>query len=505
MPKNTLAGLSLTHAARGLRDKAFSASELLEDVLAQRHAVEPKIAAFLSTDDEAARRQAKDVDDRRAHGDKLSPLAGIPIAIKDNFNVTGTETTAGSRILKQYVSPYDATAVARLRTAGCVFVGKTNLDEFAMGSSTEHSAFQVTKNPWDTTRVPGGSSGGSAAAVAADMASAALGSDTGGSVRQPAALTGTVGLKPTYGRISRYGVVALASSLDVVGTLTKTVEDAALLLEHMAGADPMDSTCRTEYAPSYSHLLSLQTGDKPLTGIKLGLPKEYFGEGLDPEVGAAVKAGIDKLVELGATVTDVTLPHSQYALPTYYVLLPCEASANLARYDGIRYGASITRDASVQPKDLAEVYGKSRAAGFGPEVTRRIMLGTYALSEGYYDQYYRKALKVRTLVRRDFLEAFKEVNVLVTPTTPTVAFKIGEKEQDPLSMYLNDVMTVAVNVAGVPALSLPCGFVGGGPNGGKLPVGMQLITEDLNEETLFKVGHAFQQATDWHGRKPTLA
>lgn len=492
--------LTLSQSARGLAEKKFSAEELLEACIARRNKVEPKLSAFLSTTDTLARETAKLVDARRQHGDKLAPLAGLPIAIKDNFNVRGTETTCGSKILKKYVSPYDATSIARLRTAGAILFGKTNLDEFAMGSSTENSAFGVTHNPWDLDRVPGGSSGGSAAAVAADECLAALGSDTGGSIRQPAALTNTTGLKPTYGRISRYGVLALASSLDVVGTLTKSVEDAALLLETMAGQDPMDATCHGEFPPSYTDLLNI----KNLKGLKIGLPKEYFGAGLDPAIADAVHAAAKEFEKLGATVTEVSLPHSKYALSTYYVLLPCEASANLARYDGIRYGHSVTRDAkatkngSTKQDTLLDVYLKSRAQGFGPEPTRRIMLGTYALSKGYYDQYYRKALKVRTLVRRDFLEAFKKVNVLLTPTTPTPAFKIGEKSADPLAMYLSDIMTVAINVAGVPAMSLPCGFVN------NLPVGMQLITEDLNEEVLFQVGHAYQQATDWHTKKPSL-
>ncbi len=497
MTTSKLNELTLAQGARGLAEKKFSAEELLETCIARRTKVEPKLSAFLSTSDTQARETAKLVDARRQHGDKLAPLAGLPIAIKDNFNVRGTETTGGSKILKKYIAPYDATSIARLRAAGAILFGKTNLDEFAMGSSTENSAFGVTHNPWDLDRVPGGSSGGSAAAVAADACMAALGSDTGGSIRQPAALTNTTGLKPTYGRISRYGVLALASSLDVVGTLTKSVEDAAMLLETMAGQDPMDATCHGEFPPAYSNLLDV----KNLKGLKIGLPKEYFGAGLDPAISDAVHAAAKEFEKLGATVTEVSLPHSQYALPTYYVLLPCEASANLARYDGIRYGHSITRESKATSKttgNLLDVYQKSRAEGFGPEATRRIMLGTYALSKGYYDQYYRKALKVRTLVRRDFLEAFKKVNVLLTPTTPTVAFKIGEKSANPLAMYLSDIMTVAINVAGVPALSLPCGFVQ------NLPVGMQLITEDLNEEVLFQVGHAYQRATDWHTKKPSL-
>ncbi|MFH0831106.1 MAG: Asp-tRNA(Asn)/Glu-tRNA(Gln) amidotransferase subunit GatA [Parcubacteria group bacterium] len=489
-----LARLSLTDTVVGLAAKKFSSLELVEAYLKRRDQVEPKIEAYLLTLDDQARAQAKQVDERRAHADKLPALAGVPIAVKDNFNLIGSETTCGSKILKKYIAPYDATAVARLKEAGVIILGKTNLDEFAMGASTENSAFKTTKNPWDTTRVPGGSSGGSAAAVASDMVAAALGSDTGGSVRQPAALTNIVGLKPSYGRISRYGLVALASSIDVVGTLTKTVADAAVLLERLAGEDSKDATCYPEPAPQYPQLIE----GPNIKGLKVGLPKEYFAKGLDPAVKEQVFTAAKQLEQLGAKLVDVSLPHSKYALPTYYIILPCEASANLARYDGIKYGESIMRSKEVSPRDLLEVYMRSRAQGFGAEPTRRIMLGTYALSSGYYDAYYRRAQKVRTLVRRDFLEVFKKVQVLLTPTTPTTAFKIGEKKQDPIAMYLCDVMTVAVNVAGVPALSLPCGFVG------ELPVGMQLIGPDYNEELILKVGHAYQLATDWHRRRPAL-
>jgi aspartyl-tRNA(Asn)/glutamyl-tRNA(Gln) amidotransferase subunit A len=486
--------LSLTEAWRGLQEKKFSSEEIVKACIARRDKVDGQLKAFLRSDDETALAQAKEVDARRAHAENLPALAGLPIAVKDNFNVKGTETTAGSKILKGYVSPYDATSIAKLRKAGAIFFGKTNLDEFAMGSSTENSAYQVTKNPWDLTRVPGGSSGGSAAAVAADECLAALGSDTGGSVRQPAALTNTVGLKPTYGRISRYGLISLASSLDVVGTLTKTVQDAALLLETMAGEDSHDATCHTEFPPQYSELLK----DVSIKGMKIGLVKEYFSEGLDPAVGESVRAAAKELEKLGASIEEVSLPHSAYALACYYIILPSEASANLARYDGMRFGASSMRDSKSMPKNLLDVYTKTRAEGFGPETIRRIMLGTYSLSAGYYEAYYRKAQKVRTLVRRDFLEAFKKVQVLLTPTAPTPAFKIGEKSSDPLAMYLSDIMTVAVNVAGVPAMSVPCGFVEG------LPVGMQLITTDLNEERLFKVGHAYQQVTEWQLKEPKL-
>jgi len=487
--------LSLADTAAALRAKKFSSVELLKAYQQRRAQLEPKLGAFLSTQDDLALDQAAQVDTRISKGEQLPALAGIPVAVKDNFNVQGTETTAGSKILKGYVSAYDATAIKKLREVGAIIVGKTNLDEFAMGSSTENSAFKPTKNPWDITRVPGGSSGGSAAAVSGDLCAAALGSDTGGSVRQPASFTNTVGLKPTYGRISRYGLLALASSLDVVGTLTKTVEDAAILLEQLAGPDPLDASCHNERAPLYSSLLG---SGESVKGRTIGLPKEYFSQGLDTAVGEQVRAAAEQLKKQGAKIVEVSLPHSKYALPTYYILLPSEASANLARYDGIRYGASTTRSNDNRAQDLLEVYSQSRAQGFGPEPIRRIMLGTYALSSGYYDAYYRQAQKVRTLVRQDFLEAFKNVDLLLTPTTPTTAFRLGEKKQEPLAMYLSDVMTVAINVAGVPAITLPCGFVD------NLPVGMQLVGPDYNEELLLKVGHAYQQETDWHTRRPAL-
>ncbi len=490
---SNLPSLSLVEAARGLQEKKFSSVELLESILARRDKVEPKIGAFLSTLDEQAKEQAKKVDQERAHQHKLPALAGLPIAIKDNFNLEGSVTTAASKILENFVSPFDATAVAKLKKAGALLVGKTNLDEFAMGSSTERSAYHLTHNPWDLERVPGGSSGGSAAAVAADECLAALGSDTGGSVRQPASFTGTVGLKPTYGRISRYGLLALASSLDVVGTLTKTVADAALLLETLAGEDPLDSTCSTEFAPQYTNLLH-----KDIAGLKIGIAKEMLEAIIEPGVEKHIKQAIKILKGRGAKIVDVSLPHTKDSLSTYYIIMPSEASANLARYDGIRYGQSIMRSKTVTPKNLLEVYIKSRSQGFGEEPQRRIMLGTYTLSQGYYDAYYRRAQKVRTLIRRDFDEAFKVADVLLTPTTPTPAFKIGAKIRDPLAMYAEDIMTSSVNIAGVPALSVPCGFVDG------LPIGMQLIGPAFNEELLFALGHAYQEQTDWHTKKPAL-
>lgn len=491
--ENNLASLSLVEAARGLQEKKFGARELLEDVLARRDAVEPQIKAFLSTNDKQARAQAKKIDQERTHAHKLPALAGLPIAIKDNFNLKGSVTTAASKILENFVSPFDATAVARLKKAGVVFVGKTNLDEFAMGSSTERSAYQITRNPWGLSRVPGGSSGGSAAAVAADQCLAALGSDTGGSVRQPASFTNTVGLKPTYGRVSRYGLLPLASSLDVVGTLTKTVADAALMLEVLAGTDPLDGTCRKESVPVYTNLLH-----KDLSGIKIGIAKQMLEAIVEPAVTEHLQKAIKVLKGRGAVIVDVTLPHTDYSLAAYYVIMPAEASSNLARYDGIRYGQSITRSKTVTPKNLLEVYTQSRSRGFGSEPKRRIMLGTYTLSHGYYDAYYRRAQKVRTLIKRDFDEAFKVADVLLTPTTPTPAFKIGAKTKDPLAMYAQDIMTSSVNIVGVPALSVPCGFVKG------LPVGMQLIGPAFNEELLFSVGHAYQEETDLHTKKPAL-
>ncbi len=406
-------------------------------------------------------------------------LAGIPCAIKDNMLIEGTIATAGSKILKNYVSAYDATVIAKLKSAGAAFLGKTNMDEFAMGSSTENSAFGVVKNPLDHTRVPGGSSGGSAVAVAADLCVFALGSDTGGSIRQPAALCGVVGLKPTYGRVSRHGLIAMASSLDQIGPITKNVYDAAAVLNMIAGHDKFDSTTLQRDVPDYTlHL------DKKITGLKVGIPKEYFGEGLDPEVRQQVENTIGKLQELGATTVPISLPHSEYALAVYYIVMPSEVSANLARFDGIRYG-----HASKNTQNLLEVYTKSRAEGFGSEPTRRIMLGTYALSSGYYDAYYLKAQKVRALIKKDFDDAFEKVDVIVGPTSPTTAFKIGEKSDNPLAMYLSDIYTVPVNLAGLPAISLPCGM-GVKSN---LPVGFQIIGKQFDEAAVLQAAHQLEQ------------
>jgi aspartyl-tRNA(Asn)/glutamyl-tRNA(Gln) amidotransferase subunit A len=447
-----------------------------------------RVHAYLSVTDEIARRAATASTERfranRPHG----PLDGVPFAYKDVFATRGVPTTCASRILEGFVPPYDATPIARLAAAGAVMLGKTNMDEFAMGSSTEHSGFFPTGNPWDLSRVPGGSSGGSAAAVAGELATAALGTDTGGSVRQPAAFCGIVGLKPTYGRVSRYGLVAFASSLDHVGPLTRTVTDAAQVLSVIAGSDPCDATSVPDAVPDY--VAGLRAGAR---GLTLGVPREYFAEGLDPEVERAVRDAIDVLRGLGARVEEVSLPTTDYGIAVYYIIAPAEASSNLARYDGVKYGLRTSG-----AKDLIDMSSRTRARGFGAEVKRRIMLGTYALSAGYYDAYYAKAQKVRTLVKRDFDRAFSRVDVIVAPTTPGVAFKHGEKE-DPLAMYLNDVYTVGADLAGLPAISVPCGLSRAG-----LPIGLQVIGKALDEPTVLRAAHAYEQATDWHTKRPEL-
>ncbi len=418
------------------------------------------------------------------------PLEGIPLAIKDNICTKGVKTTCSSRMLAGFVPPYESTVTARLWEAGSVLIGKTNLDEFAMGSSTENSAFGPTRNPWDLARIPGGSSGGSAAAVAAGLCAAALGSDTGGSIRQPAACCGVVGLKPTYGRVSRYGLVAFASSLDQIGPITKDVEDAAILMNVIGGHDPLDSTSAAVPLPDFT--AKLKDG---VRGLKVGVPKEYFIEdGIDPEVYKALMEAITTFKGLGAEVVDVSLPHTDYAIATYYILATSEASSNLARYDGVKYGYRAKGHA-----DLLDMYKKSRSEGFGPEVKRRIMLGTYALSSGYYEAYYKKAQQARTLIKRDFDEAFNKVDIIITPTAPTAAFRIGEKTDDPLQMYLSDIFTISVNLAGIPGLSLPCGMTKGG-----LPVGMQILGGHFDEETVLRAAYSYEQATDWHTRKPGL-
>ena len=440
---------------------------------------DPEIGAYLALCEDRALAQAARIDKMVADGEAPPPLAGVPIAIKDVMVMRDVRTTAGSKILEDFIPPYDCTAVARLEAAGAVILGKLNCDEFAMGSSTENSAFHPVHNPRDKSRVPGGSSGGSAAAVAAGMAVATLGSDTGGSIRQPASFCGVVGLKPTYGRVSRYGLIAFASSLDHVGPFANTVKDAALVLRTIAGRDPMDSTSADVPVPDYVAEL-----DKPVRGLKVGVAKEYFGSGLDDEVRAAVEAAIQKLAELGCEVVPVNLPHTEFAIPAYYIVATAEASANLARYDGVRYGFRA-RGA----KTLSEMYRQTRDGGFGMEVKRRIMLGTYALSAGYYDAYYLKAQKVRTLLTRDFDEAFSKVDVIAAPTAPTPAFKLGEKVNDPLAMYLADIYTVTANLAGIPGISVPCG-----ENHEGLPIGLQLFGRHFDEATVLRVAHAYEQA-----------
>ncbi len=479
--------LTVTEAARLIRAGELSSLELVEAMLRRIEEVDPKIGAYLAVDAEDARRQARAADEARQRG-AGGALLGVPIGIKDVLNVQGQPCTCGSKILQGYTCPFDATAVARLRAQGAVILGRLNMDEFAMGSSTENSAFQPTRNPWDLQRVPGGSSGGSAAAVGGHLALATLGSDTGGSIRQPAALCGCVGLKPTYGRISRYGLVAYASSLDQIGPFTKTVQDAALLLQAMAGPDPMDATTSRQPVPEFASRLG-----RDLKGLKLGLPREYFITGMDPEVERSVRAAVEQCRQLGAELVEVSLPHTGYAIATYYIVATAEASANLARFDGVRYGLRM------EGEDPIAMYGRTRAAGFGPEVKRRIILGTYVLSSGYYDAYYLRAQKVRALIRRDFEQAFQVCDALLTPTSPTPAFRLGERTDDPLQMYLSDIFTVTANLAGVCGLSLPCGFTAAG-----LPIGLQILGNAYAEETMLKVAHAYEQSTDWHQRPPPL-
>ncbi len=484
-----LPGLSLCALSERLARRDCSSVEATEACLARIRAVDERVHAFLHVTAERALDEARASDARRARGETLGPLDGVPLAVKDILCTEGVPTSCASRILEGFVPPYDATAVARLKTAGAVLLGKLNMDEFAMGSSSENSAFGPVRNPWDLGRTPGGSSGGSAAAVAAGEAFGTLGTDTGGSIRQPAAHCGVTGIKPTYGRVSRYGVIAYASSLDQVGPLARTSDDCALLLGAIAGHDPRDSTSAPDPVVDY-----LAVASEGLRGLRIGLPREYFVEGMDRSVEAAVRAAADQLARLGATVHEVSLPHTRYAVATYYLLATAEASSNLARYDGVRYGRRATA------ASLPELYTRSRAEGFGAEVKARIMLGTYALSAGYYDAYYLKAQKVRTLIRQDFLQALQGCDALLAPVTPTPAFKLGEKLDDPLQMYLSDVFTLSCNLAGLPGLALPCGL---SPQG--LPIGLQVLGRPFDEGTLFRVGRAFQQTTDWHARRPPLS
>lgn len=483
---------SIRELHRQLIRKERSSVEITQEALNRIEALEPKLHSFLCVTPELALKQAKSVDAKIAAGEEIGLLAGIPIAIKDNMCTQGIPTTCGSRVLENFVPPYESTVTQKLADAGAVCVGKTNLDEFAMGSSTENSAYQVTANPWDLQRVPGGSSGGSAAAVSSDECVVALGSDTGGSIRQPASFCGLVGLKPTYGLVSRYGLVAYASSLDQIGPFGRTVEDAAILLGAIAGYDPKDSTSLNVDIPNYAHLI--KPDFRPRGLLRIGVIKETFGQGLDPVVENAVTKALEHMQQLGAEIHVISCPRFRYGLPTYYIIAPSEASANLARYDGVKYGFR-DRDAT----NIISMYSKTRSTGFGAEVKRRIMLGTYALSAGYYDAYYLKAQKVRTLIKKDFDRAFEQVDILVSPTAPTTAFKAGEKTSDPLSMYLSDLMTIPVNLAGLPALSIPCGFDNNG-----LPIGMQLIGKVLREDQLLQVAYAYEQSTDWHQSKPQI-
>ena len=480
--------LTIHELRHKLRRGDLTSTQLTHALFDRIEDTDGKIGSYLTVCRDRGMAEARAADERLANGDASSPLLGIPLALKDVLLTEGVPTTCASRILQGFTPPFDATAVRRLREAGAVLLGKTNMDEFAMGSSTENSGFSLTRNPWNPDRVPGGSSGGSAAAVAAGQCVAALGTDTGGSIRQPAAFCGVVGLKPTYGRVSRFGVVAYASSLDQVGPITRDVSDCALVLQAIAGHDPADSTSVDAPVPDYPSELS-----RGASGLRVGVPGEYFAAGIQPEVEQAVRQGVREIEKAGAAVVEVSLPRTGYAVAAYYVIATAEASSNLARYDGMRYGPR------AQAEDLTSTYTKSRSQGFGPEVKRRILLGAYVLSAGYYDAYYLKAQKARTLVRQDFESALRQCDAIVAPTTPTTAFKIEEMTEDPLRMYLSDIFTVPANLAGLPAMSLPCGFDRAG-----LPIGMQVIGRPFDEATVLRLGHAFEQATDWHRRKPGI-
>jgi aspartyl-tRNA(Asn)/glutamyl-tRNA(Gln) amidotransferase subunit A len=511
----SLTDRSATDLLRDLENRKVSSVELTRAYLDQIQKHDGAIRAFLLVDPDAALARAKEIDDRRAAGKPVGKLGGLPVAIKDVICTQGVKTTCASKMLQNFVPPYDATVVKKLKAADAVLIGKTNMDEFAMGGSTENSAYFKTANPWDISRVPGGSSGGAAACLAADMAPLSIGTDTGGSIRQPAAFCGVTGLKPTYGRVSRYGLIAFASSLDQIGPLGRSAEDCALLLEALAGHDPRDSTSADLPVPQYA-----KSVHQPLQGLKLGLVREYFGAGLNSEIDAAVREAVKVYQSLGATVKDVSMPHSKYGIATYYIIAPSEASSNLARYDGVHYGYRTDEkqmlaelaaeqqryEAEKNSKKLGDLdtplirlYRKTRAEGFGPEVKRRIMLGTYTLSAGYYDAYYLKALKVRRLIRGDYDQAFAEVDFVVGPTTPSPPFKIGEKTDDPLSMYLEDLYTVTTNLAGIGGISIPCGFTKSG-----LPIGLQMQFRPFDEERMLQAAAMYQRATDWHMKRPTL-
>jgi len=495
-----LHSLTLAEASEGLKSKKFSSLELTEAILARINKLNPVLNAYVTVTGDLAKESAKAADEKLAKAERVSPLCGVPAGLKDIFNTAGVRTTCCSNIIKDFVPPYDATVVEKLKNAGLVLTGKLNMDEFACGASTEHSCFGVTANPWDTERVSGGSSGGSAAAVAADISFYSLGTDTGGSIRQPASFCGCVGLKVTYGRVSRSGVTAMASSWDTVGPFAKTVRDAAMVMNVIAGADKRDSTTPPVAVPDYTKNLG-----ESVKGLKIGVPKEYFGEGIDHQVSAAVRAAIKEYEKMGAIVKEVSLSYTKYALAVYYIAMPAELSANLARFDGIRFGSGPKRKTA----SLVDYYFATRSEGFGDEIKRRIMIGTYVLSAGYYDAYYRKAQKVRTLIIEDFRKAFQEVDILITPVSPFPAFKIGEKKDDPLAMYRADILTIPVSCAGVPAISIPCGFTEQVTSGGvniekRLPIGMQLIGPQFSEEMLLKTAAAYEQVTEWHKMKPVL-
>lgn len=481
--------LSIAQVSGMLKNREISSSELTKASMERLKSIEPKLDSFLSITEELAMSQARAVDEKRASGEALSDIAGIPMAIKDNICTRGIKTTCASKMLENFVPPYNATVVDKLFEKGAVLVGKTNLDEFAMGGSTENSAFKLTRNPWDTSRVPGGSSGGSAASVAGRQVFYALGSDTGGSVREPASFTGIVGLKPTYGRVSRYGLVAFGSSLDQIGIFTRDVEDCAMVLAHMAGKDRMDGTSVDVPVPDYAGELA---GD--VKGMKVGVPKELLGEGINPDVKNAIVVALEKLKEQGVEWEEISMPNLKYSIETYYIIAPCEASSNLARYDGIRYGFR-TGDFET----LEELYKRTRSQGFGEEVKRRIMIGTYALSAGYYDAYYKKALKVRTLIKNDFMNAYDKFDAIITPTAPNTAYKLGEKIGDPLSMYMEDLCTIPVNMAGLPGLSIPCGLDSNG-----MPIGMQIIGKHFDEAGILRLAKAYENVSGYKNLKADI-
>ena len=480
---------TIDELSKRFRNNEITSEGLTRFFLKRIEELEPEVGAFITVTEEAALGAASAADHRFQGNNGATVLTGIPVSVKDIFATKGIRTTCGSKMLEDFIPPYDSTVVEKLKASGAVILGKNNMDEFAMGSSTENSAYQITKNPWDFERVPGGSSGGSAASVAAGECIASIGTDTGGSIRQPAACCGVVGLKPTYGRISRYGMIAFASSLDQAGPITRNVRDAAIVLGAVAGHDPKDSTSIDAPVPDYTE--GIEGGVK---GLKIGIPKEYFIEGIDPEVERAVNEAVGVLKGKGAEVVDISLPHTDYAVSVYYIVATAEASSNLARYDGVKYGLRVDRG-----EGLLDMYRDTRQKGFGPEVKRRIMLGTYALSSGYYDAYYKKASQVRTLIKNDFDRAFEGCDIIVTPTAPTAAFKIGEKTDDPLTMYLSDIFTLSSSLAGVPAISLPCGFSAEG-----LPIGLQIIGNTLDEATVLRAAHTYEQATEWHIKKPEL-